>query len=340
MRPMRSSPRRPSRLLAPAALGALVACGCAGQAGAGDAATDSNGDAPETCVPDPSEGIDLLGEWGARAWIRVEMVTSPEGVVRVCPDPFPGMAVLTLMIDLVEKDGDRIDYDFRVCEMVFPQVKAALAPCDLEEFVYVQIGLGPELTAYIPGQSFHGWADLGGTAQCSTYVSDSLDITYGFIPSMIGGDDPLPGWDLACTAGTPQACVVGWDAVIDEDADGFPGVSLQVATEPVATITGLAYTTWRTNPHMHGIAWNSSLIQGDLSPTMEYEVVGSGANLQGIGMDEPTVKRNIPRFLLPPTGSTFRMVRVDGQYGSEDLDGNGDGGVDCEELMNRIDVIE
>lgn len=319
---------------------ALALSACQGGGTGTDAASDADPDSTAECVPSPGEEIDLIGTWGARAWIRVEMVTSPEGVVRVCPDPFPGMTVLTLMIRLSEKTGSRIDYDFRVCEMVFPQVTAALAPCDLDEHVYVQIGLGPELTAYIPGQSFEGWAEVGGTGRCSTYVSDSLDITYGFLPSMVASSDPLPGWDLACTGDTPEACVSSWGAVIDEDADGFPGVSLRVSTEPVATITGLAYTTWRTNPHMHGIAWSSSLIEGDLSPTMEYEVVGSGANLQGIEMDEPTVKRNIPSFLLPPDGSTFRMVRVDGLHGSEDLDADGDGDVDCSELMNRIDVIE
>jgi hypothetical protein len=128
--------------------------------------------------------------------------------------------------------------------------------------------------------------------------------------------------------------------VIDEDGDGLPGVSLEVHTDPVDTIAGQAYTTWRTNPHMHGKAWSSTLIQGDLSPTMEYDVVGSGAHLQGIPMDEPTVKRNIPRFVMPDEGSTYRMVRVDGLHGSQDVDVDGDTTVSCEELMAHIELLE
>jgi hypothetical protein len=73
---------------------------------------------------------------------------------------------------------------------------------------------------------------------------------------------------------------------------------------------------------------------------MEYDVVGSGADLQGIPMDEPTVKRNIPRFRIPEVGSTYKMVRVDGAYGSPDLDADGDTIVSCDELMAHLEVLE
>lgn len=312
---------------------------CSGPSTASDAG-DVGGDVPESCVPGPGETLELRGWWGARAWVRVEAVTSPEGIVRMCPDPYPGVAVLTLMIHLTERTGNRIDYDFVVCEILMPRVTAALAPCEEEEFVDVQLELGPHLAAYIPNQTFHGYADVGGVEPCSDYISDNLDITYGYDATAIGPDDPLPGWDMDCASTTPEACVDGWEHVFDEDADGHPGVSLQVTTEPVDTIRGQAYTTWRTNPHMHGVAWSSTLVQGDLSPTMEYEVVGSGADLQGIPMDEPTVKRNIPRFHIPASGSSFRMVRVDGALGAVDLDEDGDGSVSCDELMARSELLE
>jgi hypothetical protein len=316
-----------------------VACAACSRPGpSADASTD--GELDGECVPGRDGELDLLGFWGARAWVRVEMVTSPEGIVRMCPDPHPGVAVLTLVIDLHTQAGERIDYDFAVCEIGMPTVRAALAPCPEEEFVDVSLELGPHLASYIPAQEFSGWAVVSGTRPCSSYVSDSLDVTYGYDPAAVGPDDPLPGWDLACGGSTPGACVDGWEHVIDEDGDGHPGVSLQVTTDPVDTIRGRAYTTWRTNPHMHGIAWSSTLIQGDLSPMMEYDVVGSGADLQGIPMDEPTVKRNIPRFVIPAEGSTYRMVRVDGLHGSTDLDADGDGAVSCAELMEGIEVLE
>jgi len=319
---------------------AAALASCTGGGAGSDAATDDPGDGADACVPEPGETIDLTGQWGARAWIHVDMVTSPEGIVRMCPDPNPGVSILTLLIDLEPAQGGAIPYEFVVCEIGMPTVTASLAPCAEEEFLSVTLALGPDLAAYIPGQRFRSHAVLGGSGPCSPYVSDDLDITYGYDPSIVGPDDPLPGWDLACAGATPEACVTSWEAVRDEDGDGNPGVSLEVTTDPVDTIRGLAWTTWRTNPHMHGVAWTSSLIQGDLSPVMEYDVVGSGADLQGIPMDGPTVKRNIPSFVIPESGSTFRMVRIDGRYGAVDLDVDGDGTVSCAELMDRLDVLE
>ncbi|MBW2260984.1 MAG: hypothetical protein JRG91_03345 [Deltaproteobacteria bacterium] len=319
---------------------ALAACACSGGPGSRDAGTDGTDDAAEVCQPGSGETLDLLGWWGTRAWVQVEMVTSPEGIVRMCPDPHPGIALLTLVINLHTQSGDRIDYEFVVCEIGMPTVTASLAPCSEEEFLNVNLELGPHLMAYIPSQEFHGHAEIGGTQPCSAYTSDTLDITYGYDPSVVASDEPLPGWDVECGGSTPEACVNDWGSVIDEDGDGHPGVSLQVTTDPVDTIQGQAYTTWRTNPHMHGQVWSSTLIQGDLSPTMEYDVVGSGADLQGIPMDEATVKRNIPRFLIPTTGSTYKMVRVDGEHGSQDLDADGNSIVTCEELMEHLEVLE
>ncbi len=331
-------PRSTLRLALP--LTVLAACACSGGPGSEDAGTDDPDAAAEVCQPDPDGSLDLLGWWGSRAWVHVEMVTSPEGIVRMCPDPHPGIALLTLVINLHTQAGDRIDYDFVVCEIGMPTVTASLAPCTEEEFLGVNLELGPSLMAYIPGQEFHGHAEIGGTTPCSTYVSDTLDITYGYDPSGVPTEEPLPGWDMECAGTTPEACVGGWEFVTDEDGDGHPGVSLQVTTDPVDTLRGQAYTTWRTNPHMHGQAWSSTLIQGSLSPTMEYDVVGSGADLQGIPMDEPTVKRNIPRFLIPTSGSTYKMVRVDGEHGSTDLDADGDSVVTCEEFMEHLEVLE
>ncbi len=331
-------PRSTQGLVLP--LIALAAWACSGGPAGEDAGTDGPPDAGEVCQPDPDESLDLLGWWGSRAWVHVEMVTSPEGIVRMCPDPHPGVALLTLVINLHTQDGDRIDYDFVVCEIGMPTVTASLAPCAEEEFLSVNLELGPHLMAYIPSQEFHGHAEIGGTAPCSSYVSDTLDITYGYDPSGVASEQPLPGWGMECAGSTPEVCVNDWEHVIDEDGDGHPGVSLQVTTDPVDTIRGQAYTTWRTNPHMHGQAWSSTLIQGSLSPTMEYDVVGSGADLQGIPMDEPTVKRNVPRFLIPTSGSTYKMVRVDGEHGSADLDADGDSVVSCDELMEHLEVLE
>lgn len=323
--------------------GVLLACGvmgCSGPSTGHDASADAGTDREDGCIPSGDEPLDLLGTWGARSWIRVELVTSEDGVVRMCPSPHPGITYLTLLIDLMEMRGTEIDYEFVVCEIDMPRVRAAVAPCDLDEYVWVNLELGQQLASYITGQVFPGQAQLTGETACSGYLSHGMDITYGFDPGMVGPGDPLPGWDLDCGGSTPEACVTDWASVMDEDADGHPGVSLQVTTEPVDTITGQAYTTWRTNPHMTGVAHSSILIQGQLAPTMEYDVVGSGAQLQGLYMDEKTVKRNLPIFQLPDQGSTFRMLRVDGEYGSPDLDGNGDGKVDCQELMSNIDIFE
>ncbi len=318
----------------------LAVAACSGPSGKSDASVDAPDEDTDACTPGQDGALDLIGTWAARSWIRVELVTSDDGIVRMCPSPHPGITYLTLLIDLASRNADRIEYEFVVCEIDMPRVRSAIVPCDMDEYVWVNLELGPQLASYITGQVFGGYALLGGDAPCSSYESHSMDVTYGFDSSIVGPDDPLPGWLMDCPVDSPSTCVTNWESVIDEEGDGNPGVSLQVTTEPTDTIRGHAYTTWRTNPHMSGTAVSNNLIQGDLAPTMEYDVVGSGADLQGLHMDEKTVKRNLPVFLLPGSGSTFKMVRVDGLHGGPDLDTNMDGTVDCEEVMSHLDIFE
>jgi hypothetical protein len=66
---------------------------------------------------------------------------------------------------------------------------------------------------------------------------------------------------------------------------------------------------------------------------MDYRMFDSDVQISGATMPPYMVRDNIPVFDVPPTGSTFALVRADGRYGADDLDTDDSGEVTCDEIL-------
>lgn len=126
----------------------------------------------------------------------------------------------------------------------------------------------------------------------------------------------LWGLELDDPTGAPIPTEAGDPAVVDADADGQPGVTLEIAGSScrryMAQRQIVRYTGQLTAPNR---------IEGGSATTTRMEVYGASASLCAIA---PDVEPN-------DAFSTFTMVRVDGLGGALDLDADADGTISCAE---------
>ncbi len=112
------------------------------------------------------------------------------------------------------------------------------------------------------------------------------------------------------------------ERVRDADGDGNPGVTV------INSVGGEQNITFRNRGDTRGVVESSNRVVGeavgDLSALPESSVLGVGNGF-------------LPDFESVP--SVFELVRVDGQNGAPDLDTNGDGAVDCDEIVDAQDFI-
>jgi hypothetical protein len=172
---------------------------------------------------------------------------------------------------------------------------------------------------------------MGGTGAGSSYEADELAVVFG-TDDTIGARDPLPRRRPGCTASV-SSCVDGWEHVVDDDGDTHPGVTLTVDSEPEDLIEGEAYTAYRTVDLLRGTAWNSRLVRGEVVPSIEYQILDSDVLVGGAPRATELVRKNIPVFDVPATGSTFVLLRADGRHGAPNLDTARAGEVSCAEIL-------
>ncbi|TVR04824.1 MAG: hypothetical protein EA398_01020 [Deltaproteobacteria bacterium] len=124
-------------------------------------------------------------------------------------------------------------------------------------------------------------------------------------------DEPLP-----TSAEDPR--------VRDLNGDGNPGVTFRVEAS-----TCERYIVQRTVSRYYGTFTTPNLIEGFSSTSTETKTMGSSQRICGVSID-----------LIPnDRHSRFRMVRIDGQGGSIDLDLDGDGTITCDELNSRREIL-
>ena len=99
--------------------------------------------------------------------------------------------------------------------------------------------------------------------------------------------------------------------------DGQPGVTV------INSVGGEQHITFRNRGDTRGVVESGNRIVGaevgDMSALPESSVLGVGNGF-------------LPEFESVP--SVFEVVRVDGRDGAPDLDTNGDGEVDCDEIVD------
>lgn len=117
--------------------------------------------------------------------------------------------------------------------------------------------------------------------------------------------------------------------LFDLDADGEPGVTFVVGNSAGGEACRV-HVVQRTRLNLDGAVIDAAHIGGDLGSVVDQAVLGATSPLCNSGNE----------FVLSPTPSRFWMVRVDGQEsGGFDLDLDGDGAVDCAEIVTSEAVL-
>lgn len=146
------------------------------------------------------------------------------------------------------------------------------------------------------------------------------------------GDGPGAAWRPAPVVSTLGVDVAGVDPATvtlptqaeparakDEDADGQPGVTVEV-TAATCTEPQQLYVAFRTTAAFDGVFADLDTLSGTVTPTLEQQV---------LGMSHDCLRVATTLVIDVQDDSTFRGRRVD------DRDADGDGEVTCAELDGR-----
>jgi hypothetical protein len=155
-----------------------------------------------------------------------------------------------------------------------------------------------------------------------------------------------------------MACVDDCAAMRDDDADGYPGVTMQVCgftetdqqdgvachadtpDDPGATVQGKAFLDIEVDPKFTGTAKSSCELTGTVDTSVLYNLVGADVYLTGTPITVNSAINSLPAFDVDSAASKFRMVRVDGKYGAPDwkLDPTAMK-ASCVEIIKRVNEL-
>ena len=154
----------------------------------------------------------------------------------------------------------------------------------------------------------------------------------------------LPAWsasDMACsddTLGRSNACeamcVDDCAGLRDDDNDGYPGVTVHVCgftsdeeasackpedpSQTGVSVQGRGFVDIEVAPTLTGTAESSCELRGSVDTPILYNLVGADVYLGPGPISVTSAIKSLPTFEVDPDSSSFRMVRVDGQYGAPD----------------------
>jgi hypothetical protein len=81
-------------------------------------------------------------------------------------------------------------------------------------------------------------------------------------------------------------------------------------------LQGQGFVDVQVDPQFTGTAKNSCEIDGSVDTQVLYNLVGGDIYLAGSQISITSAIKSLPEFAVSASGSTFQMVRVDGQYGA------------------------
>lgn len=165
-----------------------------------------------------------------------------------------------------------------------------------------------EVVAALPTHELTGF--LLGNRPGGQYLSDELVDNWG-VSEDVGPEDPLPD-----SADDP--------AVIDQDGDGEPGVTMILGNNFCRI-----QIVQRTRYRLSGEVVNEHRIEGGQWTEVNKTVLSAS-----VGLCE-TENHLDPR----PDGNRMVLMRVDGQNGAPDLDADDDGEVECVELLSARNTL-
>ncbi|MFO0590610.1 MAG: hypothetical protein U0441_23915 [Polyangiaceae bacterium] len=329
------------------------ACGGgSGSGGSGGTGTGGSGGTGTTtssgpaCDGEPAT-LDLAGTWAAYGALTVSIVGAPGSLVSICPADQEGQAFLTLFVTIGQDAADPTklqDVKATLCAIDLPAVGAVAGTCDPGSMAAVTTQITvpdalldalPTLAANVVGGTLSG-ESKGADVSLEQFVVTAGATTKGAA---------LPKWDVqqsGCTAGdighssTCEAtCVNDCAALVDDDKDGFPGVTLGVCgraqgeeqkpcnvddpSQPGVTIQGRAFVALEVNPQFSGKAESSCKLDGSVTTDVVYQVVGADVTLSSSEIPVASAIQALPTLVVKPDQSKLTMVRVDGKYATPDL---------------------
>jgi hypothetical protein len=320
--------------------------GGAGGSGAGGA---GGGTSAVKCDGAPA-ALSLEGTWAVKGRLTVKLKGAPGGAITICPADQPGEAAMLMMVTIKEDPADKTKLTAvtaTLCSIDLPTVSALVGSCDPTSMslVYATMSAPQKLIDALPKVATTAvGGKLDGSTGGSGIALERFTVTVG---STKGGDK-LPKWDTttpACskaplghTNACETTCVDDCPALRDDDGDGFPGVTINVCgltasdqkngvpchvdkpDDPGSTLQGKAFLDIQVDPQFSGTAKSSCELVGsvDAATEIRYQIVGTDIWLAGTAITVDQTIGSLPSFQVDGAASKFRMVRVDGKYGSPD----------------------
>jgi hypothetical protein len=317
-------------------LAMFVACNPGGETKSD--ASDADYDFEGICRQGTGE-VPVVGQWAGIADLAVGMEARPGSLVALCPNPQEQPAELLMRVVLVEGEGGTTQVELQLCDLQLPTILGAVASCPSDPNKIIEISIFPSdaLSVLIPTIEINFDSGVPASVPAgSAFVPDSFIELLG--TTLDDPLDPLPYWDVdrdGCSpssGGTPQACVVGYEKLVDDDGDLKLGVTLGASSGTSQLISGDAYVAIRLAPQLDGVVKNDLCIEGAIALNLDFQIVDSDIKVSGLKLNTPTVNENIPPldFL---SSSRFKLLRADSP--SVPFDDDQDGIVTCEEIRNN-----
>jgi len=318
-----------------------------GGSGSTSAAQGGSGSQSAQLTCDDAGNLDLSGIWAIYFRYSISLESQPGGAITMCPNDQVSSSTMYLLAR-VTQTGSAIEVHPVHCSMALPVVTGMVGDCDAtaDNLVTVQV-LAPDLliesTADVPMPPAAG--TLSGTAHGA---SITMQDRFFYVMGTSASGNAMPQWletnegcsasDIKVGRGAQCAteCVTDCSTVRDDDGDGLPAVTFHVcgttkddqlqkvqcnAEDPAsagASVQGKAMLVYQTDPRIHGKAASSCEASGTFDATTIYNVVGADVYLANTQVAVASAIKSLPRYVIDPQESQFRMIRVDGKYGSPD----------------------
>lgn len=329
------------RVMLAAGLTVLAACTSGPEDGEKDASGGADAEYDFEGICRQGEGdVPVVGQWAGLADLSVRMEAQEGALVALCPNPQEQPAELLMRVALTEGELGTTQVELQICDLQLPTILAGVGKCPTDPTKIVELSIFPTeaLALFIPTIQIVFDSGLPtSVAAGAPFEPDSFVELLGV--ELASPDDPLPYWDVAregCSTGdngaAPADCVVGYELLVDEDADTNLGVSLGASSGASELITGDAYVAIRLAPRLIGAVKNANCIQGDIALNLDFSIVDTDVKVGGLALNTPTVNENIPPLDFLET-SKFKLLRADGV--DVPFDDDGDGTITCDEIRNN-----
>ncbi|HIA00797.1 MAG TPA: hypothetical protein EYN06_02640 [Myxococcales bacterium] len=268
-----------------------------------DVADDSSVADVEICIAPPvEEGWDSQNSGPLTGFFAVEAILKAKVVA------FTIQTRQYLLLRL-NQEGTNVRQKVTVCDLRLPSFEGL-----------VDLRIPPAAQALIQSKA--------AVVEGEFLAAEEVGAAYTTGPQMvmvgaeIAGDPvtgELPGPE------SPSCPADGESCTVDEDCDGFPGVTMEADVLLCEEGTEQLHIALRTIVDLHGIVGEGfNSLEGTVSPVLQWSVLGASHECLDIAS-------SIELEIID--GTPFKAIRVDGRNGSPiNLDKDGDGLVDCAEV--------